>query len=184
MAAHSLYEQPDPNCFYEPEGKIDMSAATFEPEGERGIRVAGTRLIPANRHTVKLEGAAPRGYRAVTLAGVRDPEVIRHLDDIETGVRAAVTDALRGVLAESDMSLRFLRYGLDGVMGSIERDPPPPREVGLVIEAVAPTQDLADTALSLARSTAPASAFRGPQDHGRQPGVPLLAVGHAGRRGV
>ena len=162
VAMHSLYEQPDPHCFHEPEGTVDLSACIFEPCGERGVRVAGTRLVPPPSPSLKLEGAAPRGYRSITVAGVRDPMIIAHLDAIERSVCAAVADALAGTIAPADYSLRFLRYGLDAVMGTLERNrQTPPHEVGLVIEAVAPTQDLAATVLSLARSTALHQHFPG-----------------------
>ncbi len=164
VAAHSLYEQPDPNCFYEPEGKVDLSACTFEPCGERGVRVAGTRLIPPTRPTIKLEGASLKGYRCVTVAGARDPALIAHLDEWEAAVRKAVADNLVGVLREPNYTLRFLRYGLDGVIGRRAGQTSPqdlPAEVGLVLEAIAPSQELADTVLSLARSTALHQPFTG-----------------------
>lgn len=162
VAAHSLYEQPEPDCFHEPEGRVDLSGSRFEVVDARTVRVSGSRLVPAAAQTIKLEGAAHRGYRTVTLAGVRDPGVIAHLGEIEERVRGAVAANLRGILAPSAYSLRFLRYGLDGVMGDLEAPPAtPPREVGLVIEAVAPTQELADTVLSLARSTALHQSFPG-----------------------
>lgn len=162
VAAHSLYEQPDPNCFYEPEGKVDMSASTFIQDGERRVRVCGTRLVPADVKTVKLEGAALRGYRAVTIAGIRDPGIIANIDVLEAGVRAAVARNIEGTLSSGEYSLTFLRYGLDGVMG--EREPrrnEMPHEIGLVVEAIAPTQELADTVISLARSTALHQHFDG-----------------------
>ena len=67
----------------------------------------------------------------------------------------ALADTLSGVIEPADYGLRFLRYGLDAVTGrrlaSVDQSP---REIGLVIEAVAPSQEVADTVLSLARSTA------------------------------
>jgi len=161
VAAHSLYEQPDPNCFYEPEGKVDLSGCTFEPCGDRGVRVAGTRLVPPARPTVKLEGAALVGYRCVAVAGTRDPAVIAHRDELESSVREAVASNLAGLLREQEYTLRFLRYGLDGVTGRRAPAARPPCEVGLVLEAIAPTQELADTVLSLARSTALHQSFEG-----------------------
>ena len=162
VAAHSLYEQPDPDCFYEPEGKVDMTGCRFEPVGERGVKVTGSRLIPAAKPSVKLEGAAWKGFRAITVCGVRDPAFIRSLDEIQARVGEAVAANLGGVIGQADYSLRFLRYGMDGVMGELEPEPPhAPREVGLVIEAVAPSQDAADTVLSLARSTALHQSFAG-----------------------
>lgn len=158
VAAHSLYEQPDPECFFEPEGMIDMRQAEFSSAGERGVTVRGTTLAPAAKPTLKLEGAVRRGWRTITIAGVRDPVAIANLDAIEQGVRAAVATSMAGV--SSDYSLRFLRFGVDAVSGGLEAPPEPlPREAGLLIEAIGPTQEIADTALSLARSSALHQAF-------------------------
>ena len=55
---------------------------------------------------------------------------------------------------ENEYTLRFLRYGLDAVTGANEAVDVIPREVGLVIEAVAPTQEQADALVGLARSKA------------------------------
>jgi len=155
VAAHSLYEQPDPNCFYEPEGKVNLSNCTFEPVGDGGVKVRGACLVPPAQEAVKLEGARCVGYRSITIAGVRDPGTIERLDALEHSVRETVTRALADAVPPDEISLRFLRYGLDGVTGPLEGLPsPPPREVGLVIDAVAPSQNLADRVLKLARSTA------------------------------
>ena len=154
VAAHSLYEQPDPNCFYEPEGKIDLSGCTFEQIGERKVLVKGSTLVPADKETTKLEGAFLAGYRAITIAGLRDPSGIRHLKEIEEGVRASVAQSANFV-KEGEYFLRFLRYGLDAVTGDNEKENTVlPREVGLVIEAVASTQEKADALVGLARSKA------------------------------
>lgn len=162
VAAHSLYEQPDPHCFFEPEGRVDLSNCHFEAVSGRIVRVSGTRLQPPARRTVKVEGVARKGFRALTLAGIRDPVAIRALDDLQNGVREAVADNLEGILPRDAYALRFLRYGLDGVTGGREPLPDPlPREVGLLIEAVAPSQELADTVISLARSTALHQPFPG-----------------------
>ncbi len=153
VAAHSLYEQPDPNCFYEPEGKIDLSGCSFEQISERKVKVTGSRLVPAEKSTLKLEGSRLAGYRAITIAGMRDPSGIRHIDEIEKGVRAAVAQSAN-FIGENEYSLRFLRYGLDAVTGANEPADVIPREIGLVIEAIAPTQEQADALIGLARSKA------------------------------
>ena len=153
VAAHSLYEQPDPNCFYEPEGKIDLEHSTFEQVAPRKVKVTGSRLVPAERATTKLEGAQLLGYRSITIAGMRDPVGIKYLAEIEKGVRKAVAQSADFV-QENKYTLRFLRYGLDAVTGANEPVDVIPREVGLVIEAVAPTQEQADALIALARSKA------------------------------
>jgi hypothetical protein len=162
VAAHSLYEQPAPDRFYEPEGMVDLSECTFEQSGPRGVRVAGTRLVAPSKLSIKIEGAMPRGYRSITVAGVCDPAVIANLDAIQQQIREAVAGNLSGVIQSGDWTLRFLRYGLDAVTGD-QRVPAGslPHEIGIVIEAIAPTQELADTVLSLARSTALHQHFEG-----------------------
>lgn len=154
VAAHSLYEQPDPHCFFEPEGKIDMSDSRFEQFDDNAVKVEGTKLLPAKKNTIKLEGASLRGWRSFTIAGIHDPVAISQLAEIESGVREAVAVNLAGTLDPGDYRLRFLRYGMDAVLGELEDVGNTPHEVGLLIEAIAPSQELADTVLSLARSTA------------------------------
>jgi hypothetical protein len=57
----------------------------------------------------------------------------------------------------------FRSYGRDGVMGALEPDKSfVPKEIGLVIDAVAPTQDLA---------TAVAMFTRGVMQHADYPGI-------------
>lgn len=83
---------------------------------------------------------------------------VASLDAIERGVRAGVAGSIRDIT--EDYQLRFLRYGIDAVGGRLEAPPEQlPREAALVIEAVAPTQELADTVISLARSSALHQAF-------------------------
>ena len=151
VAAHSLYEQPDPNCFYEPEGKIDLSECRFEALSPRKVKVSGSRLIPAGRVTTKLEGVVSRGFRSITIAGVRDPAAIRQLDFIEAGVRRAVAQSASFV-EEGNYSLRFYRYGVDAVTGGNEAPGTLPREAALLIEAIAETGEKADALIALARS--------------------------------
>ena len=110
---------------------------------------------------MKLEGTELKGYRTVTFAGICDPMVIKHLDDLENGVRKAVRANLKGVVAENEYQLIFRRYGLDAATFVKPVNPARPHEIGLMIEAIAPTQKLADNILSLARSTALHQAFEG-----------------------
>ena len=163
-AGHSLYEQPDPNCFYEPEGKIDMNDANFERHGERAVKVSGTRLIPAESETLKLEGAELKGYRTITIAGIGDPVAIAHIDEIESKIRRTVADNMTGTISPDEYSLIFRRYGLDGTLGrnnTENAEKEPPNDIGFMIEVIAPTQKLANAILSLARSTALHQSFDG-----------------------
>lgn len=151
VAAHSLYEKSDPYRLPGPGGVLDLTATTFAQHDERTVRVAGTRYTQT-ASTVKVEGARPVGFRTISVAGVRDPVFIGSVDDVLAGVRARVADNFPE-LAGADHHLLFRVYGRDGVMGPLEPHPVPGHELGLVIEAVAATQEQADTICGFARST-------------------------------
>lgn len=160
VAGHSLYEQPNPDCFIEPEGKVDMTDSTFEAVGDRSVKVSGTKLIVGTKRTIKLEAAQLKGYRTITIAGVSDPAAIENIDLIIEQVKKRVAENLQGTLEKEDYKLCFRRYGLDAVTIK-SGDKRLPREIGILIEAVAASQELADTVLSLARSTALHQDFAG-----------------------
>jgi len=139
VAAHSLYEQADPLTFTEPDGTLNVQAARYIALDERRTHVNGAQWQDATRCTIKLEGSAPVGHRAVLVAATVDPRVI---------------DSLRTLLVDVEKTTRMLvpgnyqvhprLYGLDGVV-PLGRDeaPPRPREVGIVIEIIGDTPALA-----------------------------------------
>ena len=77
---------------------------------------------------------------------------IAQVDDIIAAVRQRVADNFSTVPA-GDYRLLFHVYGRDGVMGALEPRPAAGHEIGRVSEAVAATQELADTICAFARST-------------------------------
>ncbi|MDM0026714.1 acyclic terpene utilization AtuA family protein [Variovorax saccharolyticus] len=154
VAAHTLYEQGDPLMLHEPEGRVDLRAAVFEQVDAQTVRVSGSRFLPTPGLQIKLEGARSAGFRAFTLAGIRDAGIIAALDAIEATVRAAVRRNLPAEVPDADYCIDFKVYGRDAVLGPREpnRDRPG-HEVGVLVEVVARTQALASHALSLARSS-------------------------------
>ncbi len=145
VAAHGLYEQADPLAVHEPDGTVDLSAACFTALDDRRVRVEGARWIPATRPTIKLEGAAWCGERAITLAGSCDPRVIEHRQSILAGVRRQVAEivpeAAEGGPCRLDM--RVYGAGATGLFPGAAMDLPVPGEVFFLLECVAPTADLA-----------------------------------------
>jgi len=149
-----MYEQGNPFLLYEPEGVVDLREADFEQVDRRTVRVSGARMAPGPKGTtVKLEGARRQGARAFTIAGIRDADIIANLDTIEREVRAAVRRNLDASVPDASYSLGFRYYGRDAVLGDLEPQKRAPHEVGLLLEALAPTQELANYVLSLARSS-------------------------------
>ena len=162
VAAHMMYEQPDPYLFYEPEGVIDLKDSEFEQIGARRVRVSGSRFVQAQTPTIKMEGVRLRGYRTIAVAGMTDPRLLASLDEVEANVKNTVADMLRGTLSPEDYELRFIFYGRDGVMGRPAADESDaPREVGVVMEAISRDQTTANAVLSLTRSTFLHAGFEG-----------------------
>lgn len=154
VAAHTMYEQGNPFLIYEPEGVIDVRDAQFEQLDPHTVRVTGSKFVKnGEKLKIKLEGARRIGARAFTIAGVRDRYVIDNLAEIERTVDAAVRRNLDAKAAEAGFSLNFRYYGKDAVLGATEPSKATPAEVGILIEAIAPTQELASYVLSLARSS-------------------------------
>jgi len=152
VAAHTLYEKTNPLLLPGPGGMLDLRETVFEQVNERVVRVKGSRFVAAAEYTIKLEGARKVGYRTVSIAGARDPVFIAKVDEIIAGVRARVADNFREL--EGKYTLLFRIYGKNGVMGELEPEKEAvAHELGIVIEAVAPTQEMANTVCGFARST-------------------------------
>ena len=115
VAAHTLYEKSDPMMLPGPGGNLDLRETTFTQVSDERVRVTGSRFVPGPSYKVKLEGVELAGYRTVSIAGCRDPFMIRAIDDVTESVRKRVRDNF-GADAE-DCHLEFRLYGRDGVMG-------------------------------------------------------------------
>jgi hypothetical protein len=151
-AAHSLYEKSDPYHLAGPGGVLDLSETNFEQATANSVFVTGSKFIPSDRYWIKLEGSRRCGFRSISMAGVRDPIMIERLDAILEQVDRMVSEnfAQQGV----EGKVYFRLYGKNGVMGSLEpAETAEPKEIGILIEALAPTQEQADTVCSLTRST-------------------------------
>jgi len=148
VASHLLYESADPTRFVEPRGVLDPTDATYEAVDDRTVEVRGSRFEVTDEYTVKLEGARKLGHRGVGVAGVRDPGAIAELESLLASARSAVdrTAEERG-LADDDYRVSVRVYGRDGVMGQREPTPEPGHEVGVFVDAVAPTPEVVDDLL-------------------------------------
>ncbi len=149
VAAHALYEKADPYRLEGPGGRVDLGAAAYEQLPGGRVRVSGARFEAVAPYTLKLEGARRVGFRAISVAGVRDPHFIAQADEILAAVRAECLAAHGG-----PARLFFHVYGRDGVMGAGEpRRDPAGREIGIVTEVVADDQESASALCAQVRST-------------------------------
>jgi len=117
------------------------------------VKVKGSRFIKDElRYTIKMEGAAKVAYRTLIIGGVRDPILVANIDTVLQEVSEQVALYFSDVPPDSYRIISHI-YGKNGVMGVLEPEKSNVHELGLVIEVVANTQDMANTICSSVRST-------------------------------
>lgn len=152
VAAHTLYEKSHPYLLQGPGGVLDVSRSTFAQLDERRVKVSGSKFIPSRKYTLKLEGAKRIGYRSIFIAGVRDPILIQHLDEVIERVTGDVREYF-SELGEDSYKMIFHLYGRNGVMGEFEPERQHlPKEVCVILEVAAPSQEIAIALCSKART--------------------------------
>ena len=158
----------DPFKLIECSGTLDLTNSRYEAASDRAVKVSGSEFIHAERYTVKLEGAEKASAtRASCIGSIRDPFIIRQIDDWLarlTGAHpGAREDGLRRRGSSAEDYLFHIRvYGKNGTMGPLE----PVKEIRshelcLVFEVTAPTQEIASTIAGITRHQAHSPADTG-----------------------
>jgi acyclic terpene utilization AtuA family protein len=159
IASHSLYENADPFRLVECSGTLDLTHSRYDAIDERTVRVSGSAFLPAERYTVRLEGAELVGYQSVLIGSIRDPYIIRQIDDWSTRLMEKIHSRIAMVYGErlkrEDYTIHLRIYGKNGTMGPLE----PVKEIRshelcLVFEATAKTQEIANTIAGMTRHQA------------------------------
>jgi hypothetical protein len=150
VAAHSMYEQADPRYLVEPDGTVDLTGCRFTQVDERTVQVQGSKWIPAQTPTLKLEGTQLSGYRTISIAGIQDPKTIEKVDWIFEGVQKFVAENTAGRYTCDDYTLTLRKYGTP-IPGAPVL-PEPNCSLGIVLDAVGKTQAIADEIMALARA--------------------------------
>ena len=148
VASHAMYERASPFFEHVAGGVLDMTQCRYEQADERTTRVSGFEFRRDPVYRIKLEGAGKVGERAVSIAGIRDPYTIRHMDAVIGWARSKVEE--RWGAPGARYQLYYHVYGRDGVMGASEpRRDVPAHELCLVVEAVAPRWEDAEVICAL-----------------------------------
>ncbi len=159
IAAHSLYENADPYRLVESNGTIDLTKSDYEALDNRRVIVRGSDFIPAKTYTVKLEGSEKVGYQSVIIGSIRDPFIIRQIDDwverLNERVHARVAEVYGGAISADDYIFNVRIYGKNGTMGPLE----PVKEVTshelcLLFEVTAADQETASAIAAVTRHQA------------------------------
>ena len=141
VAGHSMYERENPYFEHALGGTLDMSHCRYEQADARTARIAGARWMPAKELRVKLEGARKVGERYMGFVGVRDPHVVRNIDQVIEWSKSAVAKRF----PDQRYELYFHVFGRDAILKELEPvKAVPGHELGLVVEGVAATDALAE----------------------------------------
>lgn len=140
VAAHTLYEQSNPYLIFEPDGVCNLTNSKFEQIDERTVRVRDSVFEEAEQKTLKLEGVKCSGYRTICAATIYDSETIRQFEYIKNTVMNFVKENTKKTLPENSYTVSFKASG--GEESSL----------GVIMDVVGQTQEIADTVCALVRS--------------------------------
>ncbi len=140
VAAHTLYEQTNPYLIYEPDGVCDLTNSVFKQIDDRTVRITGATFKDAKEKTLKLEGVKCSGYRTICPATVYDSETIKNIDFITKVVTDFVKENTKNSLPRDSYTINFKMSG------------GPESSLGIIMDIVGKTQEIADTVCALARS--------------------------------
>jgi RNase P/RNase MRP subunit POP5 len=139
--AHMLYENSDPFILYEPGGHLDVTDATYTALDDTSVRVTGSRWVPSDRYTVRLEGARAAGFQTVLMVVLRDAHYVANAqkwaDDITAKCTTKVIDRMG--LAPDDFSIELRLGGQSASFGALETNGRTPTEIVVVAIATAKT---------------------------------------------
>ena len=152
VAAHTFYEKDHPYILQGPGIVLNLEKSDFIQVDERTVRVTGSTIKRTEKYYIKLEGARKVAYRTFVIGGIRDPLLLSKLEEVEKEVEGGVRDYFNDIEA-SEYHISFINYGLNGVMGELEPEKSIPREVGVLFEVTAKTQEMASTICSSIRSS-------------------------------
>lgn len=146
VSAHMLYENTDPFILYEPGGHLDVHEAQYTALDDTRVRVTGSRWIPTEPYTVKLEGARLSGYQTTLLALLRNARYVANarawLDRLEEFLVREISASLS--LAEDAYRLDFRLIGENATLGELETQRSAGHETGVLLIITADTQELAN----------------------------------------
>jgi len=150
-----FYERRNPlTPEYFPGGHLDISEAKWEQVDQHTIRGSGGKIV-ADPYRVKIEGVKMVGYQTICLTGMRDPWLIRRVEDgsflklAKETARQKISDAR---VDEKDYELNYRVYGMNGVMGSLEPQKGiTSHELCIVVDSIGKSPDISKLVCMLGR---------------------------------
>jgi hypothetical protein len=91
------------------------------------------------------------GFRTISILGIRDERMIDQIDWCLEQARKHVEAHLQPLKPNKDYSLLYRVYGKNGVLGEAEPvKHTKPHELGLIVEAIAPQEEVSENVCELA----------------------------------
>jgi Acyclic terpene utilisation family protein AtuA len=168
VSAHQLYENADPTRFVEPSGTINTANVVYTASDDRSVRITGATFEPADGYTMKLEGVEPAGYQSIAMASYNDSVLLEELPAWLERTKKEISAKLRRVLgaAADTATLTIRTYGAGNGSDLFNLRPVgvPGADAFFLMDAVAPTQELATSVATVAWHTLihfPPTGWRG-----------------------
>jgi hypothetical protein len=150
VVAELFYERRSPLRQAGPGGILDLRGLRLEELDDRRVRVSGATYEATAPYRVKLEGAGPAGFRALSIVGLRSPEMIGVIDTVlEENRKRALSLHPRHEHLPFEMAYHC--YGRDAILKARDPIARTPHELAVVIEVLAPTQEVANRVCLFAR---------------------------------
>jgi hypothetical protein len=157
VSAHSMYERASHTLVELPGYLLDKSQSVVQQVDPRTVKVSGTS-VTRRPYSVLVEGARQIGWRTISILGARNPRMVAGLDTILAQEKASAEFRFGQI---GKVAIYYHTFGQGAVLGLSEpARPEHPLEVGIVVDVVAESQELAhdvaeDVALKIAFSRYP-----------------------------
>ncbi|KAF5712236.1 hypothetical protein FGLOB1_4614 [Fusarium globosum] len=148
VAAHTLYENTRPDVLRGPGGSLHLDNSKYELLSDgKSVRVSGSVYRSSESdgkpYQLKLEAARIVGYRSMFMGSITDHILVSQIDKLLARVKVYVDQQHPEITGQ--WNLDFHVYGKD------QYTPAGPGQLFIVAEALAPTQQLANSIASKAR---------------------------------
>ncbi|KAH6995422.1 hypothetical protein EDB80DRAFT_755455 [Ilyonectria destructans] len=162
VAAHILYEKSRPDRLPGPGGTLYLDGCTYTQLSDgRSLLVKGSHFVQSPEYQIKLEGVLAVGFRSIFIGGIRDPILIAGIDEFLVTVKKSLKDAFPTLDTEKGPRIIFHLYGKNAVMGAMESEATVTHKIGILGEAVAASQDLADAIAGSSRTMVLHGSYKG-----------------------
>ncbi|RKL21727.1 hypothetical protein BFJ68_g2039 [Fusarium oxysporum] len=148
VAAHTLYENTRPDVLRGPGGSLHLDNSKYEQLSDgKSVRVSGSVYLSSEAdgkpYQLKLEAARIVGYRSMFMGSITDHILVSQIDKLLARVKVYVDQQHPEIAGQ--WNIGFHVYGKDQYTHA------GPGQLFIVAEALAPTQQLANSIASKAR---------------------------------